>query len=160
MPFVVIRLRSNPTPLEEPCIHLSNPATNTLTVYNSKTQQDFTFDMIATDTATQGSIFNTVVGSIMETIQKGLASSQYRMDHLMMGYGQSGAGKSYTMFGERRDEGILPRLMDKMNEEGYELGLRAFEIYNEQFYDLLAKYHRPSRRESFPRQSEKQIEIK
>lgn len=46
MPFVVIRLRSAPGTLDELCIQLS--AANTLTVENSKTHQDFTFDMIAT----------------------------------------------------------------------------------------------------------------
>lgn len=45
MPFVVIRLRSTLGSSDERCIHLSN--TNTLTVENSKTHQDFTFDMIA-----------------------------------------------------------------------------------------------------------------
>lgn len=140
MPFVVIRLRSGSGIPEEHCIQLSNP--NTLTVFNYKTQQDFTFDMIATETNSQFSIFNSVVGNFMETIEKGLTSSQYRMDHLVMGYGQSGSGKSYTMFGERKEEGVLPRLIDKLNEEGYQLALRAFEIYNEQLFDLLSKFNK------------------
>ena len=116
MPFVVIRLRSNPQVADEHCIQLSNPSTNTLSVYNSKTQQDFTFDMIATETTTQFSMFTSVVGSFMDTIEKGLTTSRYRMDHLVMGYGQSGSGKSYTIFGEKKEEGLLPRLIDKLNE--------------------------------------------
>ena len=70
------------------------------------------------------------------------------MDHLVMGYGQSGSGKSYTIYGEKKEEGLLPRLIDKLNEEGYQLGLRAFEIYNEQIYDLLVKHNKQKQRVS------------
>ena len=76
-----------------------------------------------------------------------------------MGYGQSGSGKSYMMFGEKGQEGVMPRLVDRLKEEGYEVGLRAFEIYNEGVFDLLGRYGGGGK-VGKGRGGEKQIEIK
>ena len=58
-------------------------------------------------------------------------------------YGQTGAGKSYTMMGNREDEGIIPNicqnLFSKMNDPKamYSLEVSYMEIYCERVRDLL-----------------------
>lgn len=58
--------------------------------------------MIATETTSQLEIFNSTVDSFLSTIKKGLTTSLFRLDHLVMAYGQKGSGKSYTIFGQKK----------------------------------------------------------
>uniref|UniRef100_A0A0N4VEV6 Kinesin motor domain-containing protein n=1 Tax=Enterobius vermicularis TaxID=51028 RepID=A0A0N4VEV6_ENTVE len=61
-------------------------------------------------------------------------------------YGESGSGKTFTMLGNRSDLGILPqtltflfRLQDssRANSWKFSISIFCYEIYNENFYDLL-----------------------
>ena len=58
-------------------------------------------------------------------------------------YGQTGAGKSYTMMGTKEEEGIIPNicrnLFDRMNDPSamYSLEVSYMEIYCERVRDLL-----------------------
>jgi hypothetical protein len=86
------------------------------------------------------------------------------LDHNMEGYhtcifayGQTGAGKSYTMMGSESDPGLIPRTcndlferIDKLLESNVSCTVRLsyFEIYNEQVRDLVAP---PNKKESTAR---------
>ena len=63
-----------------------------------------------------------------------------------MAYGQTSAGKTYTLLGgETKDrKGILPRFVEDLFNESEKMGkgqlqvkCSFFEIYNENLYDLL-----------------------
>ena len=60
-------------------------------------------------------------------------------------YGQTGAGKSYTMMGSRSDPGLIPRLCNKLfsritpkrEDILYSVEVSYMEIYCERVRDLL-----------------------
>ena len=65
-----------------------------------------------------------------------------------MAYGQTGSGKTYTMLGDSNDNrGILPRFGEDLfkeikqrqdiSDDQIDVTTSFFEIYNENFYDLL-----------------------
>lgn len=60
-------------------------------------------------------------------------------------YGQTGTGKSYTIMGTDKDNGIIPRfakeLFLRVKEQKKECAIEAsfYEIYNEKIYDLLSE---------------------
>lgn len=66
-----------------------------------------------------------------------------------MTYGQTSSGKTYTLFGDQKNEGLIYRFLkevfDKLNEmESYEDGQFSFkysffEIYNDKIYDMLSQ---------------------
>ncbi len=67
-------------------------------------------------------------------------------NNCILAYGQTGSGKSYSMVGDGRDAGIIPRicrtLFKRIAEEEdptitYTVEVAYFEIYNEQVRDLL-----------------------
>jgi len=68
-------------------------------------------------------------------------------------YGQTGSGKSYTMMGNEKDPGIIPKTCKDLFQEVGNLGAREraqikvsyFEIYNEQVRDLLGTNDKPLR---------------
>ena len=64
-----------------------------------------------------------------------------------MTYGQTSSGKTYTLYGNENEQGLIPRFLksalQKLNEiESYEncqfsIKYSLFEIYKEKIYDLL-----------------------
>ncbi|XP_078440479.1 P-loop containing nucleoside triphosphate hydrolases superfamily protein [Wolffia australiana] len=59
----------------------------------------------------------------------------------IMMYGPTGAGKSHTMFGSAKEQGIVYRALKDIlgeSEEGVFVQVAVLEIYNEEIYDLLS----------------------
>lgn len=66
-----------------------------------------------------------------------------------MSYGQTSSGKTYTLFGDQNQQGIIPRFLleifTKLNDvESYEdcqysFKYSFFEIYNEKIFDMLSE---------------------
>ncbi|CAB4008288.1 kinesin KIF16B [Paramuricea clavata] len=61
-------------------------------------------------------------------------------------YGQTGAGKTYTMMGTQNDPGLIPRICEGLykhgsvnsnDQESFRMEVSYLEIYNEQVLDLL-----------------------
>ena len=100
----------------------------------------FNFDRVFDGRATQDEVFS----EVSELVQSALDG--YKV--CLFSYGQTGAGKTYTMLGRGEGEhrGIVPRAVAKVLEQaealrskGYEYTMEAsyVEIYNEQIRDLL-----------------------
>ena len=60
-----------------------------------------------------------------------------------MAYGQTGAGKTYTMLGNREENGIIQRSLKDVfrlcDPETDSIGIAFYEIYNEKVFDLLSQ---------------------
>eukprot|EP00812_Abedinium_dasypus_P014217 NODE_772_length_1368_cov_494.155369.p1 GENE.NODE_772_length_1368_cov_494.155369~~NODE_772_length_1368_cov_494.155369.p1 ORF type:complete len:326 (+),score=69.75 NODE_772_length_1368_cov_494.155369:29-1006(+) len=98
------------------------------------------FDCIFTGETTQAEMFEEVSGLVQSALDG------YKV--CIFAYGQTSAGKTFTMQGQRAPElqGLIPRSLNKifevsneMREQGWVWTMRAsfFEIYNEALRDLL-----------------------
>ncbi|KAG6547673.1 hypothetical protein Mapa_011122 [Marchantia paleacea] len=120
--------------------------------------QQFTYDAIAGEDASQKEVFEMVGLPMVENCLAGFNSS-------IFAYGQTGSGKTHTMWGatndagadlpSNRDRGLTPRVFEKlfsrMQQEEilntdkalrYQCRCSFLEIYNEQITDLLDPSHR------------------
>jgi kinesin family protein 5 len=114
-------------------VEIISPGKETLT---------FTFDRVFHSDATQQSVYELAAKDTIEDILQGYNGT-------IFAYGQTGAGKSYTMFGPDLSEpnlkGIIPRacahIFDYINndETGTEFTIKCsfLEIYKEVIHDLL-----------------------
>ncbi|KAL0905212.1 hypothetical protein M5K25_027401 [Dendrobium thyrsiflorum] len=116
-------------------------------------EHSFTFDSVADESSTQHDIFQLVGLPLVENCLAGFNSS-------IFAYGQSGSGKTYTMWGASNsltadfslspERGLTPRVFEQLffriNEEqakhsNKQLHFQCYcsflEIYNEQITDLL-----------------------
>lgn len=107
-------------------------------------EKEFTFDGIFPETTSQEELYLQTARPLVAEVLKGFNCT-------MMAYGQTGAGKSYTMTGRMDDEaepgqaGIIPRLLrDLFDEVAARASQTAFviqcsyvEIYMERVRDLL-----------------------
>uniref|UniRef100_A0A674HRL8 Kinesin motor domain-containing protein n=1 Tax=Taeniopygia guttata TaxID=59729 RepID=A0A674HRL8_TAEGU len=109
-------------------------------VNNSQTDWSFKLD---------GLLHNTSQEMVYETVAKGLVSRALQgYNGTIMCYGQTGAGKTYTMTGttsEYRNRGIIPRAIQQIFKSAAEflnimvtVRISYLEIYNEALFDLLA----------------------
>eukprot|EP01137_Pigoraptor_chileana_P034343 Opistho-2@26750 len=109
----------------------------------------FTYDHVATETATQEEVFAAVGKVISEGCIMGYNGT-------IFAYGQTGSGKTFTMLGPQDDHniprelrGVIPRTFEhvfslisrevqmKGNKKEYLCKCSFLEIYNEQIFDLL-----------------------
>jgi len=91
--------------------------------------------------ASQERVFEEAGRPLCETVLQGYNATA-------LCYGQTGAGKSFTMVGDGQDyhqRGLLPRALARIFREVgsrpeylYTIRLQCLEIYNESMYDLLA----------------------
>jgi len=106
----------------------------------------FTFDRVFDTESTQTEIFNNIAKPLINDVLKGYNATMFT-------YGQSGSGKTYTMYGEeifdQEYRGIIPRsiteifnfIKDEKNQNiKFELKFSMLEIYMENLYDLLNPY--------------------
>ncbi|NWS86726.1 KIF9 protein, partial [Toxostoma redivivum] len=109
-------------------------------VNNSQTDWSFKLD---------GLLHNTSQEMVYETVAKSLVSKALQgYNGTIMCYGQTGAGKTYTMTGaasEYRNRGIIPRAIQQIFKLAAEflnilvtVRVSYLEIYNETLFDLLA----------------------
>ena len=102
----------------------------------------FHFDKIFQDSAQQDEVFKCVMNDSVNAVLKGFNAT-------VLAYGQSGAGKTYTMFGDGSDNpdkiGIIPRAVAEIfqrisaDDGGGIFVVKAsmLEIYMEEMKDLL-----------------------
>lgn len=120
------------------------------TVGSSAAPHTYTFDAVLPQNATQQQIYSTIANDFMEDVVDGYNAT-------IFAYGQTGAGKSYTMFGppdlssfDHKDAGLVPRavydLFDKLAlvrqqkmsvDHEYKVSVSYLQIYQEAVQDLL-----------------------
>ncbi|KAL0232320.1 hypothetical protein PCE1_002662 [Barthelona sp. PCE] len=130
---------------------------NSITVENNDNLRDFAFDHILNEQTTQKSIFS-LVTPLIDNFLDGYNATVFC-------YGQTAAGKSYTMFGPNLNEetnstsdlkidspppdsdrrGLTPRAVEYIFERlngldcEWELSCSFLELYREKIYDLLSQ---------------------
>jgi hypothetical protein len=103
----------------------------------------FTFDRVFDVNSTQEEVFNEMGREAIESVMKGYNSTVFA-------YGQSGSGKTHTMYGSDINDpelkGLVPRIVDyifdyideeKNKNIKFEIKFSLLEIYKEKLYDLL-----------------------
>ena len=117
-----------------------------LGIYSDKTVKNinnsiFSFDKIFTPKSNQLDIYSNIGSLIVEDIMAGYNGT-------IFAYGQSGSGKTYTMYGEdifdEDKKGIIPRIvseifkrMEIIDDVDFTIKLSVVEIYKEMLFDLL-----------------------
>ncbi|SPQ20071.1 c0e7114d-7498-4cce-9ee1-008dff8377a1 [Thermothielavioides terrestris] len=115
---------------------------DTCTIDSKEAQGTFTFDRVFDMSSKQADIFNFSIKSTVDDILNGYNGTVFA-------YGQTGAGKSYTMMGTSIDDeegkGVIPRIVEQIftnilssaaNIE-YTVRVSYMEIYMERIRDLL-----------------------
>lgn len=101
----------------------------------------FRFDKILKGDAEQEEVYESTASAVLMGALEGY-------NGCVMAYGQTGAGKTYTMSGGRstfKQRGIIPRTLSHLwalmssptDGRTFKISLSYLEIYNEQLYDLL-----------------------
>lgn len=153
---VMVRIRPlNPRELAEEaksCLILDSSDTNTVVLDAKPEPKIFNFDWIGGEETTQENIFDTVGKPMIEACLEGY-------NCCIFAYGQTGAGKTFTMQGrglgheelDASNRGLQPRVFDhictllaqekKRNPEfQYLISCSYLELYNEQIKDLVSIY--------------------
>ena len=104
----------------------------------------FSYDKVFSPNSNQSEIYNSVGKRIVEDIMAGYNGTIFT-------YGQSGSGKTYTMYGndlyDENTKGIIPRVVEEIFRRveksdvniDFELKLSVVEIYKEIMYDLFTQ---------------------
>ncbi|OAP59272.1 hypothetical protein AYL99_06570 [Fonsecaea erecta] len=115
---------------------------DTVQLQSSETNAPFTFDRVFDMSSQQADIFDFSIRSTVEDVMNGYNGTVFA-------YGQTGAGKSYTMMGDMDDsdkKGIIPRITEQIFDSilvhgsaqiEYTVGISYLEIYMERIRDLL-----------------------
>ena len=124
------------------CLRFSEDNLNTLILDSKPEPKIFFFDLIADEEMSQIELFQEIGKPISLFALEG-----YNV--CLFAYGQTGAGKTYTMQGSLDDEkekGLQPRvfdqiftMMNQMKKENAEFLVKCsyVEVYNEQIIDLV-----------------------
>lgn len=114
----------------------------TVCVHERENPSAYTYDTVFGDEASQEDIYESVGKKTLGDFFRGFNGT-------ILAYGQTGAGKSYTMMGQENetsvDVGIIPRISqnifthiaDSLDEVEYTVALSMLEVYKEHIYDLL-----------------------
>lgn len=91
------------------------------------------FDKIMSPETTQEDVFAQTVVPLVKHALSGYNTS-------LLAYGQSGSGKTHTIFGDAFNEGIVPRLIQHLGRQTEvkisQVDVSMVEVYNEKIYDL------------------------
>lgn len=104
---------------------------------NASESINYKFDRCHGDESSQSAIFDSDIKPLLPDLFKGINVTVFA-------YGNTGAGKTFTMEGERHNPGIIPRSIEYLFDRLSRLSQNTFllisylEIYNEKVYDLLS----------------------
>ncbi|KAL8589773.1 hypothetical protein ACOMHN_020776 [Nucella lapillus] len=136
----IIEMDGNKTKIINPKLEMGGRADR---VRDDQRQREFTFDHsfwsfdpLDSHFVTQNQIFESLGPDMLEAVYEG-----YNI--CVFAYGQTGSGKTFTMMGNQKNPGFIPRfceaLFARMNDPGgtYRTQVSFLEIYNEKVRDLL-----------------------
>lgn len=117
------------------------PSDDTCTIQSAEANAPFTFDRVFGMTSRQADIFEFSIRSTVSDVLAGYNGTVFA-------YGQTGAGKSYTMMGDMEDaqnKGIIPRIVEQLfaafqtapQHMEFTVKVGYMEIYMERIRDLL-----------------------
>ncbi|KAK4172152.1 P-loop containing nucleoside triphosphate hydrolase protein [Triangularia setosa] len=124
----------------QPIVTFQGP--DTCTVDSKEAQGSFTFDRVFDMSCKQSDIFDFSIKPTVDDILNGYNGTVFA-------YGQTGAGKSYTMMGTNIDDeggrGVIPRIVEQIFSQimsspaniEYTVRVSYMEIYMERIRDLL-----------------------
>ncbi|CAD5115509.1 DgyrCDS4476 [Dimorphilus gyrociliatus] len=142
---LIVKMRNNQTILVDPSDnHKPKTFTYDYSFWShdgSVTGEDgyLTKDSESSKYIEQKDIFNELGSKLLDSAIQGYNGS-------LFAYGQTGSGKSYSVMGDHKNRGIVPRIcselfrrLDRKNEKGVqnEITISMLEIYNEKIRDLL-----------------------
>ncbi|KAF1956971.1 kinesin-domain-containing protein [Byssothecium circinans] len=119
---------------------------DTCTIQSKEASGSFTFDRVFDMTSRQNDVFDYSIRPTVDDILNGYNGTVFA-------YGQTGAGKSYTMMGTSIDDeegkGIIPRIVEQIfasimaspSSIEYTVRVSYMEIYMERIRDLLVPQH-------------------
>ncbi|DAZ99461.1 TPA: hypothetical protein N0F65_001646, partial [Lagenidium giganteum] len=132
-----------------------NETERTISVVTNAAQRTgtcFHFDQVLGPEVNQSGVYSATAAETVESVLSGYNGT-------IMAYGQTGAGKTFTMSGGKRnfdDRGICPRSISAIfqhihrdADHSYVVRVSYVEVYNENLYDLLTDMHdaQPNARE-------------
>lgn len=101
---------------------------------NNNMSSQFYFDNVFDMLTTQEEIFNHIAKNAIDWVVQGYNSS-------IFSYGPTSSGKTFTMFGENNNPGIIPRtckyIFSCLKETEFNIKCSFLEIYREKIRDLL-----------------------
>ena len=137
---IQVSIRIKPLdPLQPDSVCLSLDPQTPKTLFLGDPPKPFTFDHVFDSTAPQPALFETLAEPLIGSCLQG-----YNV--CIFAYGQTGAGKTYTIMGNNDspdEKGLIPRTIDhlfsRIEEDisNYTVKVSFLEIYNEQIIDLL-----------------------
>lgn len=144
---IKVYLRVRPLNAKETAVNtqsLLTTSANTVFLTRNKEERHFTYDHVFDEQTTQEQIFKELGGGLVEQFMEGYNCSVFA-------YGQTGAGKTFTMLGENSEEvfkGLKPRCLEyffylhkqRLAKDSESLiKITYVEIYNERIIDLLTE---------------------
>jgi len=101
---------------------------------NNNSYLQFYFDNVFDILTTQEEVFNNIAKNAIDWVVQGYNSS-------IFSYGPTSSGKTFTMFGENSNPGIIPRsckyIFSSLKETEFNIKCSFLEIYREKIRDLL-----------------------
>ena len=122
---------------------------------NGSPEKTYTFDHVFSPSASQAHVYRTIANPLVDNIMAGVNAC-------VIAYGQTGAGKTYTVFGPSMDAarvtaedatelGVIPRAAHDIFERiemdrgkyNYKVYVTYMQIYLDQIYDLISHTGKP-----------------
>lgn len=101
----------------------------------------FSFSRVCGPATTQANFFEGTVAPLVRAM-----SSGRQAENVVMSYGVTSSGKTYTIEGTQQAPGLIYRAvatlfkeLEEGNQKGAEVFVSHYEVYNEQIFDLLGK---------------------
>ncbi|XP_048584421.1 kinesin-related protein 8 isoform X1 [Nematostella vectensis] len=111
------------------------PDRNKVKVVEGKTERIFEFDQVLAQEASNDEVYRVVGKPLVEACLTGMTG-------ILMAYGQTGAGKTYTLMAPRGITGSVVNtvfsIVDRDQSHSYTVTCSYLQIYQERIYDLLS----------------------